>query len=67
MAEVAKIFVVSLCCYGFYISYSIFIHENENTNDCITLLKEGWSLGGQEDGTALYTCNIYICGIRIPF
>ena len=52
--EVAKIFVISLCFYAFDISFSIFIYQIENTNNCITLLKEGWSLGAQEDRTALY-------------
>ena len=54
VAEVAKIFVISLCFYAFDISFSIFIYQIENTNNCITLLKEGWSLGAQEDRTALY-------------
>ena len=54
VGEVTKIFVISLCCYAFYISFSIFIYQIENTNSCITLLKEGWSLGAQEDRTALY-------------
>ena len=54
VAEVAKIFVISLCCYAFDISFSISIYQIENTNNCITLLKEDWSLGAQEDRTALY-------------
>ena len=54
VAEVAKIFVISLCFYAFDISFSIFIYQIENTNNCITLLKDGWSLGAQEDPTALY-------------
>ena len=54
VAEVAKIFVISLCFYAFDISFSIFIYQIENTNNCITLLKDGWSLGAQEDRTAFY-------------
>ena len=52
--EVAKIFVISFCFYAFDISFVILIYQTENTNNCITLPKEGWSLGGQEDRTALY-------------
>ena len=40
--------------YASDISFSIFIYQLENTNNCITLLKEGWSLGAQEDHAALY-------------
>ena len=54
VAEVAKIFAISLCCYAFDISFSISTYQIENTNNCITLLKEVWSLGAQEDRTALY-------------
>ena len=55
VAEVAKSFVISLCCYAFDISFLIFIYQIENTNNCITLLKEGWSLGAHEDRNALYS------------
>ena len=48
-----RFFVISLCFYSFDISFSIFIYQIENTNNCITLLKDGWSLGAQEDRTAL--------------
>ena len=58
VAEVAKIVVISLCFYAFDISFSIFIYQTENTNNCITLLKDGWSLGAQEDRTALYTGSV---------
>ena len=58
VAEVAKIFVISLHFYAFDISFSIFIYQIENTNNCITLLREGWSLCVQEDQTALY-CKIF--------
>ena len=34
VAEVAKIFVISLCFYAFDISFSIFIYQIENTNNC---------------------------------
>ena len=54
VAEVAKIFVISLFCYAFDISFSILIYQIENTNNCITLLKEGLSIGAQENRTALY-------------
>ena len=54
VAEVAKIFVISLSFYAFDTSFSIFIYQTENTDNCITLLKDGWSLGVQEDRTALY-------------
>ena len=54
VAEVAKIFVISLCCYVFDIPFLISIYQIENINNCITLLKEDWSLGAQEDRTALY-------------
>ena len=54
LTEVAKNFVISFCFYAFDISFSIFIHQIENTNNCITLLKEDWSLGAHEDLTALY-------------
>ena len=57
VAEVAKIFVISLCFYAFDSSFSIFIYQIENTNNCITLLKEGSSLGAQEDRTALHNEN----------
>ena len=53
VAEVEKIFVMSFCCYAFNISFSICIYQIENTNNCITLLKEDWSLGAQEDRIAL--------------
>ena len=33
--------------------FHLFIYQIENTINCITLLKEGWSLGAQEDRTAL--------------
>ena len=39
VAEVAKIFVISLCCYAFDIPFLISIYQIENTNNCITLLK----------------------------
>ena len=54
VAEVAKIFVISLCFYAFDITFSLFIYQIGNTNYCITLLKGGSSLGAQEDQTALY-------------
>ena len=57
VAKVAKIFVISLCFYAFDIAFSLFIYQIENTNNCITLLKGGWSLGAQEDRTALYKCG----------
>ena len=47
-------FVISLCFYEFDIAFSLFINQIENTNYCITLLKGGWSIGAQEDRTALY-------------
>ena len=57
VAEVAKIFVISLWYYVFDIYFSISNYQIENTNNCITLLKEGWSLDAQEDRTALYLDN----------
>ena len=36
----AKIFVIALCCYAFDISFSIFINQIDNNNNCITLLRE---------------------------
>ena len=56
VTEGAKLFVVSLCFYAFDIDFSLFISQIENTNNCITLLKRGCSLGAQEDQTALYAC-----------
>ena len=46
------IFVISLCFCVFGIASLLFIYQIENTNNCITLLKGGWSLGAQEDRTA---------------
>ena len=46
-------FLLFLYVAMFEISFSISIYQIENTNDCITLLKEAWSLGAQEDRTAL--------------
>ena len=54
VAEVAKIFVISLCFYAFDITFSLFIYQIGNTNYCITLLKGGLSLGAQKDRTTLY-------------
>ena len=46
--------MISICFYAFDIAFSLFIYQIENTNNCTTLLKGGWSLGAQEDRTALY-------------
>ena len=50
--------MISLCFFEFDIAFSLFIYQIKNINNCITLLKGGWSLGAQEDRTALYNLTV---------
>ena len=52
--------MISLCFYALDIAFLLFIYQTENTSNCITLLKAGWSLGVQEDRTALYFASSVI-------